>query len=311
MSTGKYLSVSLLVIGAIFLFLAKHPIVPTPSTQLTDTPPPALSYEKYRAPERVPTAIRPEITIDEDQHPRWVKSLEQSSLRGTEVDRVSLTPQADGSLDLKPGILLYFDYFLSLQGEMAEQRILQLLYDDIFANFPHHTATQLYDVLNRYLQYSKAMDAYLADLSYTQVQAQGLTKQNIEQRFQSQYFSSKEIDKLFTGYTKMLDVPSQGREESKKLEQYANTPKASRLAVATELFGAETALRLQALEKQKEIWQQRLQSYHEKKLQLSYAPLDRASQKAAIDDLRKRLFSPSEQVRVRTWEQHMQATNTD
>ena len=303
MSAAKYLGAALLLIGAVFILLINQPATPiaTITRPLTTTTQPS-----YQAPATLTQATRPTITVNESQHPRWVKNLAESSLRGTEVDRVQLEPQADGSLDLKPGILLYFDYFLSLQGEMSDQRIQQLLYDDIFAHFPPHTAVQLYDLLSRYLEYSKAMDTYLETLTHEEVRTQGLTKQSVEKNFQSQYFTTAEMDKIFTGYAEMLSFKSSGRQQSKKLQQYANAPKESRFASATELFGAETASRLQQLEQQEEQWQQRLQDYQEQKQLINHAPLDTANQQAAIRSLKNRLFSPTEQVRLRTWEAQSQ-----
>ena len=310
MTSVKYLGAGLLLISAIFILLINRPSIPIASK--ASLPAPTIkAMTSYKAPEALSKATRPLITVDESQHPRWVKSLEESSLRGTQVDRVVLEPQADGSLDLKPGILVYFDYFLSLQGEMSNERIQQLLYDDIFANFSEPTATQLYHLLSRYMKYSKAMDDYLSKLTHEDVRAQALSKKSVEQSFQSQYFSSAEMDRIFAKYDDMLSFRSQGRAQSQKIQQYTSTAKESRFAVATELFGAETASRLQQLEQQEERWQQRLKDYQQQKQQISYAPLDIASQQAAIANLKNRLFSASEQVRVRKWEKFIQSASAE
>lgn len=295
----KYVLTLLVLFGiaALLLVYNRQPVVAEqPETALT----------RYQPPAQLPVATRPQITVDENLNKRWVKTLEQSSLRGTDVDRAIILQNDDGSLQLTPGILVYFDYFLSLRGEMAMQRIMQLVFDDLQANYPPAIAAQLYDLFERYLNYSDAIDDFLKELTHDDVVAQGITGQGIEQRFQPRFFTDEEIDALFIAYKDMLDFTPKAKDFGKKLQQYQNTAPEYRFAMATELFGAEAAGRLRLREEQRQQWQQRLLDYQQQKEVILAAGLDQHNQQAAIADLRDRLFNPHEQVRLKTWENNTQ-----
>lgn len=250
---------------------------------------------------------RPEITVDESKNPRWIKSLEKSSLAGTEVDRVKLESNEDGELILVPGILVYFDYFLSLQGEMALQRIMQIAYDDMHANFSEPIAAQLYHLFERYIAYGQAMDEILDNLTREEARAQGLTMQGLEEQLRPRFFTDDEIDKLFTGFYDMLDFTPRATSFQKKFQQYQKTPPEYRFAMATELFGAEAAGRLQALERRREQWRNRLESYAREKEQiLASEDLDQHGKQQAVTELLERSFDEREQLRVKVWEKHLQ-----
>lgn len=280
--------------GALWLFgVVKTPNMPTSKEVFSPTFKPQETPARY---------VRPVINTADETNPRFVKTLEKSSLRGTDVDRAHVPINEDGSFQLTPAILVYFDYFLSLRGEMSLARIKQIIWDDIHQNYSEQLANYLYDLFIRYLQYSDAIDAYLNQLSHAQIVFQGITEQQIEQQFQPQYFTNDEIHDIFNAYKKMIAFTSQGKIMEEKMKQYRETPVDERFAVATELFGAEAAGRLQALEQQRSIWQQRLTEYQQQKNAILQSGLDKAGQEAAIQELLDRSFTAQEKVRVRTLE---------
>ena len=284
--------------AVVLAYLSLHTPLPAPNGSPAL---PTAAAERQQKPVTMPP--RPVITIDEKQNPRWVTRLADSSLAGSQVDRVQLVTDENGELVLVPGILVYFDYFLSLRGEMAFERIQQIVWDDIHANFSPAIAARLYRLFERYLAYSDAVDAYLAGLTHQQVMAEGITGQQVEQQFQPQFFSDEEIDKLFAGYRKMLDYTPKAAQFRDRMQQYNNTPPAYRFAMATELFGAEAAGRLQALEQQRARWQQRLDDYARQKQQIiASVDLDSSGKQQAVDELLQRSFNARERIRVNSWE---------
>lgn len=271
----------------------KTPALPASTQVFTPTVKPHETSVRYE---------RPVIKAEDETHPRFVKTLEKSSLRGTDVDRAHIPVNDDGSFQLTPAILVYFDYFLSLRGEMSLARIKQIVWDDIHKNYPEQLANYLYDLFTRYLKYSDAIDAYLNQLNHAQVMFQRITEQQIEQQFQPQFFTAEEIHDIFNAYKKMIAFTSQAKIMEEKMKQYRETPAEERFAVATELFGAEAAGRLQELEQKRSIWQQRLTEYQQQKLAILQAGMDKAGQETAIQELLDRSFNEQEKIRVRTLE---------
>ncbi len=314
MSFRQYLAAGVIMLAAVFTFLAvtspsqkisaSQTTLGTPVKKpLTSTP----SYNQAPRPAVQPASFeRPEITVDESSHPRWVTDIQQSSLRGTQVDRPALTIRPDGYAELKPTVIFYFDYFYSLNGEMSPERIQQLIYDDIFANFPEPAASQLYDLVLRYAEYSHALDSFLESLTQEDVEAQGISKTYLEQNFQNQYFDNEEIDALFNQYDKMLQFTPKTKQLESKIQRYNEASSNEKHAVALELFGEQGAQQLQQLEQAEQQWQQRLQLYDQEKQIILKAGFDQEYQEAQIQALKERMFNQSERVRVRTWERYMQ-----
>lgn len=315
MTVKQYLAAGIIMLVAVlvFLFFTKDSSTQTsallePASLLSYKTPHKASTAPVKQAQQTPTTFqRPVITIDESAHPRWVNDIAHSSLRGTQVDRPQLEFDAQGFAKLKPTVLFYFDYFYNLSGEMAPERIDQLIYDDIYANFPEPAASQLYDLLQRYKDYSHAVDNALDGLeSYQQAQAQGINKRYLEEDLRSQYFSNEEVDRLFNDYDKMLNFTTHNTVLNTKLQQYQAAKPDERYSKAIELFGEHGADGLQQFEQKQQQWQQRLEDYREQKGHISQANFDPAAEDNAIQALKDRLFSQTEQVRVRTWENFMQ-----
>lgn len=226
---------------------------------------------------------------------------QQTSLRGTQVDRAIVT-QKDGVIVLSPGILIYFDYFLSLEGEVSHHDLKQMAYKDIQTHYPPEIAKELQDLFRRYTDYLAAVSVRLDDLSYFDVLWQRLTPEKVEQELQGLFFSHEEIESLFTAYRQMLEYESEASQFSTRYAQYreiqAEQPSHSQ-AAATELFGSEAAARLQQLQQERAQWQQRLAHFQQEKQQLLSSGLSQTDQAQAIQALLEAEFTASEQIRVK------------
>lgn len=70
-------------------------------------------------------------------------------------------------------------------------------------------------------------------------------------------------------------------------------------------LGEEAAMELAKLDKQQQQWKQRLSDYRQQRAQIEQASLSPADREAAIGDLRERMFSGPEQLRVRALDADM------
>lgn len=250
------------------------------------------------------TVLTPKIRFETAPNPRHVENLADSSLAGSQVDRARVSTDSQGRVIPNGGVLVYFDYFLSLQGEMALQRIMALVQQDLESNFPPAVAAQLYALFERYVAYLQAIDARLSELTTESARQQGITAQSLAAETRAEFFSPDEIDKLFGEYDRMLTFHSRAADFHEKLDSYRNTPAEYSQAMATELFGVEAAIRFQALEAKRAAWQERLHNYQsEKALIMASNSLADSDRQRAVDELRQRHFDAHEQVRVKTLEQ--------
>lgn len=238
--------------------------------------------------------------IDKTSNSRWVSDVGHSSLAGSKVDRAYVIG-SNGEFVLSPGILLYFDYFLSLSGEMDPQRITDIVLADIRNNYSKDIASQLSELFLRYQRYLLAISQRLDDLNFIEAFWLGINKHSLEAEVQPLYFSNEEIESLFVAYTLMLERGSRSSRYSKKydrIEQLNEDPEMQQ-AVVTELFGAEAAGRMHALRQQELEWQQRLARFNdEKDVIVLSTDLDDYAKKEALQLLLERSFSGAERIRV-------------
>lgn len=202
----------------------------------------------YHKPEQLAQHPRPEITVDEHAHRRWVTSLEESSLRGSRVDLPSIQFNQQAITQLSPDIKFYFSYFSSLEGEMAPERIQQLVYDNMHANYPDTVANELFDLFLRYQLYYQALGNYLGKLTPEIIKKHALAEKQISHELQRHFFTQAESHALFTSFDQSLEFTPTGRLISEKLQEYESTPNEGKYQKAIELFGKEAAERLHKLE---------------------------------------------------------------
>lgn len=203
---------------------------------------------EYRKPEHLKQHQRPEITVDEASHPRWVTSIEESSLRGSRVDLPNIQFSQQAITQLSADIRFYFSYFLSLDGEMAPERIQQLVYDNMYANYPDTVANELFDLFLRYQLYYQALGNYLGKLTPEIIKKHALAEKQISHELQRHFFTQAESHALFTSFDQSLEFTPTGRLISEKLQEYESTPNEGKYQKAIELFGKEAAERLHKLE---------------------------------------------------------------
>lgn len=231
-----------------------------------------------------------------DLQARW----KQTSLAGSSVDRASVSLK-NNQLVLSGGVLIYFDYFLSLQGEMDMPLIKQFIYNDMQQHYSEAIVNLLYPLFERYVEYLLAVDKTLDALTYEEVKSEGITEQSIANELRAEFFTHSEVDSLFNDYDKMLSFTSQSSTFQQKMRSYKSANANDAYAVATELFGAEAAARLQQRKSEKQQWQQRLAVYFSEKSHIVEAKgLANDDKKAAINALLIRSFNSYEQVRIKT-----------
>ena len=247
----------------------------------------------------------PDAQMLEKYEQELQKTLSLSSLRGTKVNVASLVLQ-NGELVLHGSLLLYFDYFLSLEGEMSRSAIVELVLNDIKARYPASIANQLIDVFHRYVNY---LDAVAIEHDAIAAQSSELNFEDAEQLqsyYQKAYFSEDEIQQLFESYQQMLTMNSVGRQKQKKLQHFREVVRKNPEqfeSQATEIFGEAVAQRLYENERRKQQWQSRLQTYScEKAAITSSEGLDDYAREEGVNLLKARLFSDSEIRRVNALE---------
>lgn len=199
---------------------------------------------EYRKPEHLKQHQRPEITVDEASHPRWVTSIEESSLRGSRVDLPNIQFNQQAITQLSADIRFYFSYFLSLDGEMAFERIQQLAYDNMHTNYPPAVANELFDLFWRYQLYFQALSDKLSKLTPTTAEQHPLMAEQISQKLRKHFFSTAESAALFTKFEQSLEFTPKGRLISEKLQEYEDTPDEDKYQKAVELFGETAAKNL-------------------------------------------------------------------
>lgn len=244
----KVLIIGAGVLALCAIFILKYNSSPNPTSQAPITNNTKLAENKpsrYSPPYTSEKPLhRPEITVDENSNPRWIRNLEESSLRGSTVDRPAIVYDEEGIISLSPDINFYFSYFLSLSGEMAPQRIHQIVYDDIYANYPSKVADQFYALFNRYLRYDYELGKTINQLDLATIQKEKLTEDSVKQEIQKRYFTAEEIQVIFREYEQRFKFTPQGTRIAEKLFRYSLSSDEDRKEKAAELFGEEAAKRL-------------------------------------------------------------------
>lgn len=293
--------VAVLVMAGLFVSLMAgqpsglpQPFLPVTATPLLLEPSPAANRHKAAA--AVDAAV-PGITL--------AQALQSTSLRGTSVDRPQLET-VDGKLVLNGTILFYFDYFLSLQGEMPLEQITALLREDLEATYPAAIAMQLLELFARYLDYLQEMDVHIGSVTREQVLDGNLSASDMQVEVRLHHFSAEEITALFGDQERMLARPSQASLRQQHYEQYrqvvmANPAEQER--IATELYGPQAAANLRNLEYARQQWAGRVAHYENEKARIVTAyPGDLAGQEQAIGLLQQRLFNEAETRRLKALE---------
>lgn len=236
---------------------------------------------------------------------RLKQDLQQTSLADTAIDR-PLIYAVDGQLVLHGGLLFYFDYFLSLEGEVPLTTIKEWLLRDVKANYDANLTQQVVALFLRYVDYLAEVAEREREVSEEEIIAQNLSAQDMQNAVKAKHFSSAEIKALFGSYDDMLAKPSEASVKQKNYEQFQQVidenPEQLE-AAATELFGAEAAVNLRNVQYKRQQWAGRVAHYQrEKQLITQSYKNDEKGQQQAVDLLQQRLFNENEIKRVNALE---------
>jgi lipase chaperone LimK len=262
-------------------------------------------------------------------------SLEQSSLRGTEVDGgISLDANAEVVLDL--GMRRLFDYYLSLIGERDLVQIRILLKDQLLTQYNQTNTEKVLQYFDRYTDYLSALAALnISGLSKPEERLQqvaSLRKKMLGEAMALAFFAEEEA--LATLTLKRMAIANNKKlsaDEKEKLlaeldasENYSARTQADTAALITEqtrqldasnltvaqraaereaLWGKEAATRLAQLDQQRTQWGARIDRYL---LARSRIDADRGlsanARAQAITALRAQQFNAAEQRRIASLE---------
>ncbi len=258
-------------------------------------------------------------------------SLEQSSLRGTEVDGgISLDANAEVVLDM--GMRRLFDYYLSLIGERDLVQIRILLKDQLLTQYNQTNTEKVLQYFDRYTDYLSALAALnIGGLSKPEERLQqvaSLRKKMLGEAMALAFFAEEEA--LATLTLKRMAIANNKKlsaDEKEKLlaeldasENYSARTQADTAALITEqtrqldasnltdaqraaereaLWGKEAAIRLAQLDQQRTQWGARIDRYL---LARSRIDADRGlssnARAQAIAALRAQQFNAAEQRRI-------------
>ncbi len=262
-------------------------------------------------------------------------SVEQSSLRGTEVDGgISLDANAEVVLDM--GMRRLFDYYLSLIGERDLVQIRILLKDQLLTQYNQTNAEKVLQYFDRYTDYLSALAALnIGGLSKPEERLQqvaSLRKKMLGEAMALAFFSEEEalaaltLKRMAIANNKKLSAGEKAKllaeldasenysartqadtaalitEQTRQLDA-SNLTDAQRAAEREALWGKEAATRLAQLDQQRTQWGARIEQYV---LARSRIDADRGlsanARAQAIAALRAQQFNAAERRRVASLE---------
>ncbi len=257
------------------------------------------------------------------------------SLEGTEVDGW-LGVDDDGHLVVTPGARWFFDYFLSATGEEPPEQIRGRIVAEIKKRLPAAGAQEAIDLLDRYLAYRDRVralqasgapedaqrrlaqlhdirretfgDASCAALFGEEEQMQAVDLQR-RQVLSDQTLAPDERERRLAALEQQLPPAArQARSEAMTLirlqadEQQLRDAGGSAddiHALREQRFGTEAADRLDALDRERAAWQQRLDDYRSARQAIDRnSALTPDARARAVEALLAQRFTPEERLRV-------------
>jgi len=261
-----------------------------------------------------------------------------TSFKGTQVDGQFRLDQG-GNLIIGAELRHLFDYFLAAAGEEPLKNSIERLRRYIATELPEPARSQASAVLNQYLNYKRqlldfeetyARSTDLSALRQRLSAVQALRARVLEPAVHQAFFALDEaydrfslerlaiqadsamdsdakgraIDRLRAGLPGDLQellVPqlqSELREQSAALQaQGADAQQLRQLR--QQLVGSEAANRLEALDRQREQWQQRVSAYRRERQRIETTRgLDAVERRSAIERLEAEQFDEGERLRL-------------
>lgn len=306
---------------------------PSWRVQLTDHNLPAAQYDP--APSPATGAQLPEATFSRWAAKGALLGEPPASLAGTQVDG-ALRVDDRGNLLLDSDLRQVFDYFLATIGEESLARIRARIAFHLQQQLPPAAAEQAWHVLNQYLHYKDALaslpghDGSYAGMRDSLERQRSLRDSLLGPELASAFFHDEDQYADFalqhTDQLRNPDLsPQQRRQHVEALlstlpdnlrEQVQATAvplqvdrqvQAMREQGASEgeiwqareqQVGADAAERLAQLDRQREEWRQRYESYRHQVAAIESSAMADADRAEAIARLREEHFSAAEQKRV-------------
>ncbi|UVO16723.1 lipase secretion chaperone [Stutzerimonas stutzeri] len=307
-------------------------------TPPADEPPPASNAATAPAHAAQPPAPAPLTAVSDStvQQPARLGELPRS-FNGTRIDG-RLQQDAAGNLIIDGDVRRLFDYFLSAIGAEPLTHSVQRLRQYIDAQLPEPAQTQAQNLLDQYLDYKRellALDSAarphnLPALRERLAAVQALRARIFSQTAHQAFFANEEaydrftlerlaiqleqgfdanakgaaLDRLHAALPAELQdalVPqlqTQLRQQTAALR--ARGGDAAQLRqLRQQLVGNAATERLEALDRQRQAWQQRLAEFEQEKSRIERSQgLGEADKQAAIERLAEQRFDSSERLRL-------------
>ena len=262
-------------------------------------------------------------------------SLEQSSLRGTEVDGGVLL-DANGQVVLDPGMRRLFDYYLSLIGERDLIQIRVLLKDHLLDKYSPTNTDIVLQYFDRYTDYLNALtNLKIGDIVKPEDRLQQVTalrKKILGEEMATAFFAEEEalailtLKRMAIANDKNLSDEEKARllaeldasenhsarteadtaalitEQTRQLDA-SNLTEAQRAAERESLWGKEAAGRLAQLDQERAQWDTRIEQYLLARSRIdANRGLSASARARAIATLRAQQFNAAEQRRIASLE---------
>lgn len=303
-----------------------------------DEPSPASSAATAPAHAAQPPAPAPLTAVSDstEQQPARLGELPRS-FNGTRIDG-RLQQDAAGNLIIDGDVRRLFDYFLSAIGAEPLTHSVQRLRQYIDAQLPEPAQTQAQNLLDQYLDYKRellALDSAARPHSLPALRERLAAVQALRARIFSQtahqaFFANEEaydrftLERLAIQLEPGLDANAKGaaldrlhaalpaelqdalvpqlqtqlRQQTAALQ--ARGGDATQLRqLRQQLVGNAATERLEALDRQRQAWQQRLAEFEQEKSRIERSQgLGEADKQAAIERLAEQRFDSSERLRL-------------
>lgn len=258
-----------------------------------------------------------------------------TSLSGTSVDG-DLQVSANGDLLINPAIRQVFDYFLTALGEESLEDIQARLAGYLSDQLPPQAARQAWALYEQYMALRDAMEQLPEhDGSVTAMRAAISQRHDMQQAYlgpevaDAFYGLDMTYDRYMIERQALLEdddlSPAEREQQLANLEQSLpqgmqqmlhdtrapvkleqrtqalreqGASEAEIRALREQTFGAQAAERFEALEQQRQEWDQRYGAYRQQREQLINSGLSHTDQQVALARLQQQLFEENELARV-------------
>ena len=260
-------------------------------------------------------------------------ALANTSLAGTTVP-ADLVMDGEGQLIVNSSTRAILEYFLSLSGELPDEKIRQLIQQWAKDNASSRAASDLLALLDRYNDYRQR---YASGDFAASAESDIADKLNQRRQWREQIFGADaaalfadedRYDNFSLQRQDILTSDMSDAEKERAMETlHASLPahladqyrqqqalqhlqdteqsiektggnSADRFAYHQQAFGDEAALRLQSLSQKRQEWQQRYQDYATQRDRILLSGLVGDDKQQQLEQLRARLFAETEQQRV-------------